>query len=148
MDKVTNRIPEWRLQASIAADLDRRIHDGQPFTYAASLEGVAGLLNPYQSQLAAAQGMQRGEPDLRLYFSSAHLVMIELKGENGKLTDSQKVRIPILRGLGFLVHIVHAVANEEAVALAGTIVDMELDTPGSSVELASALWWPRTRAGK
>lgn len=144
-DKVTNRIPEWKLQAAIASLLDSRIALEQPFAYAASLEGVIGHLNVYQTQLSTATGVKRGEPDLRLYFEAGRLVMIELKGDKGKLTDSQKIRIPILRGLGFIVHIVFATSEAEAKALAGAIVDAELASPGSSREFASASWWPKQR---
>lgn len=144
-DKVTDRIPEWKLQAAIAGYLDSRIALEQPFAYAASLEGVIGHLNPYQSQLAVATGVKAGEPDIRLYFEAARLVMVELKGANGKLTDSQKVRIPILRGLGFMVHIVRVASEAEAKAAVGVIVDAELSAPGSSREMETATWWPKQR---
>lgn len=118
--RVTDRIPEWRLQAEIAAYLDSI---GQP--YAASLEGVIGNLNPYQSQLAKATGVKRGEPDLRLYFPTGRLVMVELKGERGRLTLDQKERIPMLRELGFTVHLVRASTPAEAVDAVATIVAAE-----------------------
>lgn len=126
-DIITDRIPEWKLQAAIAASLDERIEKhGQPFQYAASLEGVIGNLNPYQSKLAVATGVKKGEPDVRLYFEGGRIVFVELKGAKGKLTDSQKDRIPKLEALGFTVHIVKAADEDEAVALVGAIVDAEL----------------------
>jgi hypothetical protein len=144
-DTVSDRIPEWKLQAGIAAHLDSRIALEQPFAYAASLEGVIGTLKPYQAQLAVATGVKRGEPDLRLYFDHGRAVFVELKGEGGKLTDSQKVRIPILRGLGFIVHIIFATSCDDAAALVGAIVDRELAWPGGSASMDSASWWPKAR---
>lgn len=136
-DKVSNRIPEWRLQAEIAAYLDKI---EQP--YAASLEGVK--LNPYQAQIAKATGMKAGEPDIRLYFSSGRTVFVELKGEGGSLNAQQKERIPMLRGLGFVVHVVFAKTCAEAVDAVATIVAAEragLDTG----TMESARYFPRTR---
>jgi hypothetical protein len=138
-DVVTNRIPEWKLQAAIAAHLDS---EGQ--SYAASLEGVIGHLNPYQAKLAVATGVKRGEPDLRLYFPAGRIVFVELKGERGQLTESQKERIPILRGLGFTVHIVRVASEAEAVAAITGIVEAE--RAGGSERLESATWWPVRKA--
>lgn len=144
-DKVSDRIPEWKLQAAIAASFDARIALDQPFAYAASLEGVIGTLRPYQAQLAVATGVKRGEPDLRLYFEHGRIVFIELKAKDGTLTKSQKDRIPILRGLGFCVHIVHAASEDDAKAIAGGIVDAELAQPGSSADRPTASYWPKSR---
>lgn len=124
-DIITDRIPEWRLQEAVARDLDVRIHDGQPFEFAASLEGVR--LNPRKAAECRAQGMKAGEPDLRLYFAGRRLVFVELKAKGGRLTTGQKERIPRLRALGFIVHVVEAHTPEAAVALVGAIVDRELD---------------------
>lgn len=125
-DVITDRIPEWKLQAAAVADLERRKSEGQPFEYAASLEGVIGNLNPYQSQLAKATGSKAGEPDLRLYFDGGRLVFVELKAEGGRLKQSQKERIPLLEARGFTVHVVEAASEEEVVAKVGAIVDAEL----------------------
>lgn len=144
-DQVSNRIPEWKLQAAIAAYLDGRIALEHPFAYAASLEGVIGTLKPYQAQLAVATGVKRGEPDLRLYFEAGRIVFVELKGDKGKLTDSQRERIPILRGLGFIVHVLFAKSEDGARTGIGAIVDAELGAAGSSGALDSATWWPGKR---
>lgn len=140
-DVVTDRIPEWKLQAAMAAHLDSRIALDQPFAYAASLEGVVGNLKPYQAQLAVATGVKRGEPDLRLYFAGGRIVFVEVKGDKGGLKESQRVRIPILRGLGFTVHIVRVASEEEARSAIGGIVDAELAAPSSSLGMPSASWW-------
>lgn len=138
-DKVSNRIPEWKLQAAIAAHLDKI---GQPF--AASLEGVK--LNRYQSLMAAATGMKAGEPDIRLYFEAARTVFVELKGDGGRLNDDQKKRVPMLRGLGFTVHVVFADSEESAVAAIAEIVELERSGAGSG-GLASASYFPKQRTG-
>lgn len=125
-DIITDRIPEWKLQAAVAASLDKRIAAGEPFQYAASLEGVIGNLNPYQARLAVATGVKRGEPDIRLYFGGGRMVPVEMKGAGGSLKPSQRERFPLLEALGFTVHIVKAASEDEAVALVGAIVDAEL----------------------
>lgn len=128
-DRVVDRIPEWKLQTAAVAELDKLLAtfgDDPPFTYAASLEGVIGTLNPYQAQLAVASGVKAGEPDLRFYFRPGRLVFVEMKGEKGRLTKSQEIRIPLLRGLGFVVHIVKATSCEEAGAQVLAIVRAEL----------------------
>ena len=147
-DTVTDRLPEWKLQAAIAAHLDSRIAIEHPFAYAASLEGVMGNLNVYQTQLASATGVKRGEPDLRLYFDGGRIVFVELKHTLGKLTQSQKDRIPILRGFGHIVHIVFAETESEARDKVSAIVDLELANPGASATLESASWWPKERKAK
>jgi hypothetical protein len=129
-DIITDRIPEWKLQAAVCADLERRKSEGQRFEYAASLEGVIGNLNPYQSQLAKATGSKAGEPDLRLYFDLARLRFVELKAKDGRLKQSQKERIPLLEALGFTVDVVEAETEAEAVAKVGAIVDAELAASG------------------
>jgi hypothetical protein len=121
-DKISNRVPEWKLQAAVCAMLDAMIGCGAPFAYAASLEGVIGNLNPYQAKLAIATGVKRGEPDLRLYFDGGRLVVIELKAEGGKLTQSQRERLPILENLGFPVHVVKASIEDQACELVRDIV--------------------------
>jgi hypothetical protein len=141
-DTVSDRIPEWRLQAEIAGDLDRRIAEGEPFLYAASLEGVR--LNPYQAKIAKATGMQDGEPDLRLYFAPRRTVFVELKGDGGSLTPGQKERIPKLRAMGFVVHVVRVKTCEEAKDAIGAIVDAELAGICTSA-LPSARYWPKAR---
>lgn len=125
-DIITDRIPEWKLQAAVAADLERRIAGGQAFLFAASLEGVIGNLNPFQSKLAKATGSKAGEPDIRLYFTRGRLVFVELKAKGGRLKQSQRERFPLLEGLGHTIHTVEAASEEEAVALVGAIVDAEV----------------------
>lgn len=121
---IVDNVPEWKLQQAVANDLDRRIGAGQPFLFAASLEGVR--LNPRKAAECRAQGMKAGEPDLRLYFAHGRTVFVEMKTAKGTLTAGQKERIPALRALGFTAHIVKAASEDEAIALVGAIVDKEL----------------------
>jgi hypothetical protein len=111
-DRISDRVPEWRLQAEAVAGLDALISQGLPFAYAASLEGVIGNLNPYQARLAKATGVKRGEPDLRIYLPAGRLLMIELKGKDGRLSPDQKERIPVLQALGFAVQVIKAETPE------------------------------------
>jgi hypothetical protein len=121
VDTVTDRVPEWRLQAEAVAGLEELLeaHPGA-FAYAASLEGVIGNLNPYQAQLAAATGVKRGEADLRVYLPSARLELIELKGEGGKLSKVQKERHALLAALGWTVTVIerHTPAEMRAAVVA------------------------------
>jgi hypothetical protein len=137
-DKVTDRIPEWKLQAAGVSELDAM---GQQ--YAASMEGVR--LNPYQAKIAAATGMKAGEPDVRLYFDNGRLVFAELKGAGGRLNDDQKKRIPMLRGLGFIVHVVFAVSEDEMRTKLRAIVERERQWPGGSASMESASWFPKVQ---
>ena len=69
-------------------------------------------------------GMASGEPDLRIYMDGARLVLIELKTRDGKLTKSQQERIPLLKGLGFAVHIVHAKSPQDGVNQVMRIIEL------------------------
>lgn len=109
-DRVVDRVPEWKLQAAVCAELSRR-----GVVFAAGLEGVR--LSKRQRQLAALTGMQAGETDLRIYRPNARLVSIELKAEGGRLNAAQKDRHALLRSLGFEVHTVKATTEAEAVRL-------------------------------
>jgi hypothetical protein len=139
-DRVSNRIPEWRLQAEVCAKLNAAIDAGAPFEFAASLEGVR--LNRTQALQAKATGMKAGEPDLRLYFEDRRVVFVEMKGEGGRLNADQLQRIPKLHALGFTVHVVKAATCEEAIDLVLSIVRAELTGSCGSSALPTA-WWPK-----
>jgi hypothetical protein len=114
-DKVSNRIPEWKLQegAVIALDAHLRANPGA-FAYAAGLEGVR--LRPTQRSAMRAQGMTAGEPDLRFYLPQGRLLLIELKAEGGSVSAEQKARHATLAALGFKVRVVKAKAVDECAA--------------------------------
>ena len=69
-------------------------------------------------------GMASGEPDLRIYLDGARLILIELKTRDGKFTKSQQVRIPLLKELGFSVHIVHAKSPHDGVDQVLRIIEL------------------------
>lgn len=123
-DTVNARIPEWKLQEAICADLDARIRNGAPFAYAAGLEGVR--LRPSQREAMRAQGMTAGEPDLRFYLPGARLLLIELKADKGTVSPVQKARHALLRAFGFDVHVVRASTPQEACAAVWAIVGAAL----------------------
>lgn len=124
VDIVSDRIPEWRLQAAVVVDLDRRIAEGANFDFAAGLEGVR--LIPKKRAEMRSQGMKAGEPDLRFYFDGGRTLLIELKAGGGSLNPAQKQRHARLRDLGFDVRTVKATSEAEAVAMVGSIVEEEL----------------------
>jgi hypothetical protein len=68
-------------------------------------------------------GMAAGEPDLRIYLDGARLILIELKTRDGKLKKSQEVRIPLLKELGFSVHIVYGKSPVDGVNQVLAIID-------------------------
>lgn len=112
-DTVTDRVPEWRLQAEQCAGLDQLL-DAAPhaFAYAASME--AGRRSRAERTMAKASGLRAGEPDIRLYFPGARLAFVENKAADGRLTKSQRERIPALAALGFPVHVIAAAEPQEA----------------------------------
>jgi hypothetical protein len=122
-DTVNRSIPEWRLQAEAVAGLQElQARAPGAFEFAASLEGVVGALSRAMGQLLRACGMQAGEPDLRIYLANGRLLFIEMKGERGRLIDSQRQRFPKLEALGFTIHTVKAATPAHARDQVVTIV--------------------------
>ncbi|MNL61064.1 hypothetical protein D3C87_1849370 [compost metagenome] len=66
--------------------------------------------------------MAAGEPDIRLYFAGGILRCLEMKGEEGSLTASQEKRFPLLRALGFQIHVVEASTPADAARQAVELV--------------------------
>lgn len=91
------------------------------FTLAADQNG-SGVRGRNAAVKLKAAGMAAGEPDVRLYFFGGTLRCIEFKGERGKLEESQEVRFPLLRALGFTVDIVEARSEDEAADKAEALV--------------------------
>ncbi|RWX22596.1 VRR-NUC domain-containing protein [Rhizobium leguminosarum] len=83
------------------------------FTLAADQNG-SGFRGRNAAVKLKAAGMAAGEPDIRLYFAGGVLRAIEMKGEEGGLTDSQEKRFPLLRALGFEIAVVEAASETEA----------------------------------
>ena len=103
---ITIKWKEWHIQAYIVQESHRAGH-----VFAAGMEG--NDLSKSGRGKADATGRTAGEPDLRYYMPGGRLIMIELKLGESKLQKSQKKRIPILRDLGFEVHLVRAVTPED-----------------------------------
>lgn len=79
--------------------------------FAASLEG--NKRTGAAISRAKREGLEAGEPDLRLYLHGGRCVFIELKRKGGVLSLAQKNRHKALKGLGFEVHTVWAVTPED-----------------------------------
>lgn len=113
--KEIKRMPEY---AKSAEDV---LAGRGEFTLAADQNG-SGFRGRNAAVKLKAAGMAAGEPDLRLYFSGGVLRCIEFKGANGILEDSQERRFPLLRALGFEIHVVEASTTEDAAAQAVALV--------------------------
>lgn len=114
---VKHSVPEWKLQAAVVKRLNQILDEHKksnpPFAFAGDMNGIF-IPSARAKVKAKATGLTAGEPDLRFYFPNGELKSIEMKTSVGRLTDSQKVRHPILRGLGFEVVVVKAANENEA----------------------------------
>lgn len=113
---------EWTIQAEAVrrlkampeyAETAEQVRPGS-FTLAADMN--AARRSKQEAVKAKATGIAAGDPDLRLYAYGARLLMIEYKGELGRLNDAQKDRHPLLRALGYTVEVVKAATPEEGAA--------------------------------
>lgn len=122
----TEAVRQIRKLPGYTASVEKLVGGG--FTLAADQNGSG-----YRSMKAAvkfkAAGMVAGEPDVRLYFGNGILRALEFKAKKGKLTDSQKVRFPLLRALGFQIEIVEADSIEDAASQAVELVQRWLAVP-------------------
>lgn len=112
-----DNVPEWELQAAVVQRLNQILtdfpKDDPPFAFAGDMNGV--FIPSMRGKVKAkATGLTAGEPDLRFYFPGGVLKSIEMKTSTGRLTDSQKIRHPILRGLGFEIVVVKTANENEA----------------------------------
>ena len=115
----TEAVRQIRKLPGYTASLDKLTDGG--FTLAADQNGSG-----YRSKKAAtkfkAAGMTAGEPDVRLYFGGGVLRALEFKAKNGALTESQKIRFPLLRALGFQIEVVESDGIEDAASQAVSLV--------------------------
>jgi hypothetical protein len=103
-------MPEYAVNAEAVAD-----HDNvgrQSFTIAGDMN--AGRRSRNESMKAKATGIAAGDPDLRVYLPGGELRLIEYKNAEGVLTDSQKVRHPLLAALGHPVVTLRVCTEAEA----------------------------------
>ncbi|MBO9194343.1 VRR-NUC domain-containing protein [Rhizobium sp. 16-449-1b] len=119
-------IEEWLLQAAAvralkampeyaatADDVAANTTRGLPsFTLAGDMN--AARRSAREQVKAAATGIAAGDPDLRLYLPNGMLRLIEYKNAEGRLTDSQKERHPLLAALSFPVETVKVSSEEDA----------------------------------
>jgi hypothetical protein len=92
------RRPEWRLQAEVMARLHKLEDAGWPIASAGDMN--AARRTPAEAARAKVTGLTAGEPDVRVYLPAMRIVMFELKGRDGELSEAQKKRHPRLRRLG------------------------------------------------
>jgi hypothetical protein len=115
-------IDEWELQSAAVRALKAlpgfvdAVSDITPESFT-----IAGDMNgDYRSKQAAvkakATGIAAGDPDLRVYASSGRLLLIEYKGEEGRLSVDQRDRHALLRALGYRVEVIKAATREECAA--------------------------------
>ncbi len=114
------KFEEWEIQNGAVRRLQKMILAGTPIAYAGDMN--AGRRGPREMTRAVATGMMAGEPDLRVYMPGGRLGFIEFKTRKGVLSDSQKVRHPLLRGLGFPVTVIKVATPEEAAEVTEAVV--------------------------
>lgn len=112
---------EADLQRAIVKKLLRPYKEQGLLHFHVGMEGVK--LKPYQAQQAKAQGMERGCPDMRLFFPDSRVCFIELKKKGNYLTEEQRQVSGLLNGFGFDWHTVTAKDPEDAVRQVSLIVD-------------------------
>jgi hypothetical protein len=121
-------IDEWELQAAAVRALKAMPgHANTAKNMAADSFTIAGDMNgDYRSKQAAvkakATGIAAGDPDLRVYASGGRLLLIEYKGEEGRLSADQKERHALLRALGYRVEVIKATTREECAAASVELV--------------------------
>lgn len=105
-------MPEYAATADKVAENTAR---GLPsFTIAGDMNG------DYRSKRAAvkaqATGIAAGDPDLRVYLPDGALRLIEYKNAEGRPTDSQRIRHPLLASIGHPVVTLKVGTEDEAAA--------------------------------
>src|SRR5262245_12132153 len=100
------RRPEWRIQAEVMARLHQLEDAGWPIASAGDMN--AARRTPAEAARAKVTGLTPGEPDVRVYLPATRLVMFELKGRDGELSEAQIERHAKLRGLGHDVMVITA----------------------------------------
>lgn len=105
-------MPEYAANAEAVADHDKI--GRKSFTIAGDMN--AGRRSRNESMKAKATGIAAGDPDLRVYLPGGELRLIEYKNAEGVLTDSQKVRHPLLAALGHPVVTLRVCTEAEAAA--------------------------------
>ena len=103
---------EWRLQAAAVTELRRMVDRGSPILFAGDMGGVP--MTQRTASIAKLTGLEKGEPDLRVYLPGGRTCLIEYKGEKGRVSPEQKIRHATMKSLGFTVEVVKAASEPEA----------------------------------
>ena len=118
--------PEWKLQAAVVSDFHKLQDAGWEFEFAGDMN--AGKRNGSRAKLT---GLKAGEPDIRVYLPGARLKMIELKTEDGVVSDAQTKRHKKLRTLGFEIEVVYAATERDAVEQCNGILSYWIEEGGT-----------------
>lgn len=112
--RLTEVIPEYRLQAASVRALRSMPEFGKRFTIAADM--AAGRRGRQTAAIAKATGLVKGEHDLRIFLEGGRLALIEFKAAKGRLSPEQRDRHALLYRLGFTLQtVVKAATETEAV---------------------------------
>lgn len=136
--RINPPVKEWRLQAAAVKALRRAKDAGWPIRIAGDMNAARRTLK--EQGLAAATGMNPGEPDLRVYMPGGRLLLIEFKAKGGSVSEDQKKAHAELRGLGFEVVIVQPRTEQEAEELTLALVRARLpanDNKAKAVDAAA-----------
>ncbi len=106
-------ITENAIQRAVASYL--RQMEGITGAFTFSHPANEGKRTPVQGAMLKAAGLRPGEPDIVIYMRGNHTVFIELKNGSGVLSNSQRERHDVLRGLGYDVYVVKARSSAEAI---------------------------------
>lgn len=115
---------ESDLQIAQAQWLKRHKEYNNTFTFAGDQNGLSS--SPVAKARAKAEGLQAGEPDMRLYFNNCRLVLVENKRKGNYASEVQKERIALLEKLGYTCYIVTANCPNDAVEKMKNIVEKHL----------------------
>lgn len=108
--RVTDTVPEYKIQAAGVRALRTMPEFGRRFTLAADM--AAGRRSRQNAAIAKATGLVAGEADLRLYLEGGRLGLIEYKTAKGRLSPEQRDRGSLLARLGFTMQAVVKATSE------------------------------------
>lgn len=92
---------EWQLQAYV-------VQEARRVGYCIAGDMNQARRNGKQAALAKATGMLAGETDLRVYLPGGRICLIELKKNDGRLSEAQKEHHIWLKDLGYWPYVVYA----------------------------------------
>jgi hypothetical protein len=107
--------PEAQIQRAIVGDCRRHLQNGKVAASVATAQGSgdAEQRARYGAKLKSF-GVWAGEPDLRIYLDGGVTVMLEVKAQKGRLSDTQQVAHLELQSFGHWVYVVRSVDEARA----------------------------------